>query len=91
MAYPSRGVEMSGEAVQQFLAMGGYGAYVWAAFGLTIVVLLGLLGQSLWLARRREAELVVLRQRFREIKPRRPAPLVPKPVSTPMRSAGEST
>jgi heme exporter protein D len=64
--------------VVQFFAMGGYGAYVWSAFGLTLVVLVGLFLQSLWLGRRREAELAVLRQRLREARPRPARPLTPR-------------
>jgi len=33
-----------------FLAMGGYGLYVWGSYGVTLVVLLA----NIWLARRRE-------------------------------------
>lgn len=48
-------------AVGDFLAMGGYAAYVWSAFGFAAVVLIGLFVQS-WLAvRRGEAELAALR------------------------------
>lgn len=57
----------------EWLAMGGYGAYVWAAFALTVGLLLGLFWQSHRLARRREAELADLRSRLREARPR-PAP-----------------
>ena len=51
--------------MQAFLAMGGYAGYVWSAFGLTLIVLLGLLWQSLRLSRRRDAELDSLRERLR--------------------------
>jgi heme exporter protein CcmD len=37
--------------LKEFLYMGGYAEYVWSAFGLTLVVLLG----NVWLARRRFA------------------------------------
>jgi heme exporter protein D len=39
-----------------FLAMGGYGAYVWPAYGLTALAFLGMLGWTLGTlkARRRE-------------------------------------
>jgi heme exporter protein D len=59
------GVEEVGHPVREFLAMGGYAAYVWSAFGLTLAVLLGLLWQSWRLARRRDAELAELRERLR--------------------------
>lgn len=44
----------------EFLAMGGYAAYVWPALGLSAVVLAWLLGASIRSARRREAELARL-------------------------------
>jgi heme exporter protein CcmD len=62
-----------GVVVIEWLAMGGYGAYVWSAFVLTVGLLLGLFWQSRRLARRREAELADLRGRLREARPR-PAP-----------------
>jgi heme exporter protein D len=64
--------------VVEFLAMGGYGAYVWSAFGLTLVVLAGLFVQSVFLGRRREAELASLRQRLREQRARPARPLAPR-------------
>jgi heme exporter protein D len=51
--------------LSEFLAMGGYAAYVWPAFGFALVVLLGLLVQSGHAARQREAELEQLRQLVR--------------------------
>lgn len=51
--------------MSEFLAMGGYAAYVWSAFGFALVVLLGLLGQSWRAAHRREAELAQLRELVR--------------------------
>jgi heme exporter protein D len=51
--------------LSEFLAMGGYAAYVWSAFGFALVVLLGLLGQSWRAAHRREAELAELRRLVR--------------------------
>ncbi len=38
--------------MQDFLAMGGYAFYVWSAYGLTAIVLIGLLLQSLLWHRR---------------------------------------
>jgi len=38
-------------SLKDFIEMGGYAAYVWSAFGLTLAVLLG----NAWLARRRFA------------------------------------
>lgn len=49
------------DAVTEFLAMGGYAAYVWSALGLTALVLVGLLAATLRTARRREAELRLFR------------------------------
>ena len=40
-----------------FLGMGGYAAYVWPAYGLTVIVLAGLLLWSLGAYRRRQREL----------------------------------
>ena len=50
------------ESVSAFFEMGGYGAYVWSAFGFTGAVLLGLLVQSVVKARRREREFLRLRE-----------------------------
>ena len=47
--------------VSEFLQMGGYAGYVWSAFGFAALVLVGLLAQSWWSARRRELELAQLR------------------------------
>ena len=44
-----------------FLAMGGYAAYVWPAYGFAALVLIALLAQSWRGARRRAAELEQLR------------------------------
>ena len=41
----------------KYLAMGGYAAYVWPAYGLTLLVLGGLLLWSLTSYRRRRREL----------------------------------
>lgn len=51
--------------MSDFFAMGGYGAYVWPAFGFAAAVLLGLLWQSWRAARSREAELEQLRRLVR--------------------------
>jgi heme exporter protein D len=52
---------METDSLSAFLAMGGYGAYVWPAFALTAVVLLGLLVASVRSLRAREADLTRLR------------------------------
>ena len=47
--------------IQEFLQMGGYGKYVWSAYGLTAVVLL----INWWGARKRETdELIDARRRI---------------------------
>ena len=63
--------------MSDFLAMGGYAAYVWSAFAVVLVLMGGLFLQSRQAARRREAELAELRlqvrpQRAREVRPMRP-------------------
>jgi heme exporter protein D len=56
------------EAVASFLAMGGYAAFVWPAYGIATVVLGGLLAWSLGAYRRRQRELAEL-QREDEARP----------------------
>ncbi len=46
--------------IQDFLAMGGYAQFVWPAYGLAAVVLVGLLAISLRQLRKAEAELSAL-------------------------------
>ena len=46
--------------IEQFLAMGGYAAFVWPAFAVAAAVLAGLLVVSLRTLRRREAALALL-------------------------------
>jgi heme exporter protein D len=46
-----------------FLDMGGYGGYVWPAFGITVLVLLGLLLASLRSLRAREDALAALQSK----------------------------
>lgn len=53
------------QGLAEMLSMGGYGGYVWAAFGFTIVVMTGLLWQSWRAQRRRAAELAELRSTIR--------------------------
>ncbi|MDA8230398.1 MAG: heme exporter protein CcmD [Magnetospirillum sp.] len=50
------------DAIRAFLAMGGYGAFVWPGYLLALVVLAGLLAVSLKAARAREAELDILQR-----------------------------
>lgn len=49
----------------QALAMGGYGGYVWAAFGFTLISMIGLLWQSWRAQHRRTGELAALRSTVR--------------------------
>ncbi|WGF88803.1 heme exporter protein CcmD [Marinivivus vitaminiproducens] len=48
-----------------FWSMGGYAAYVWSAFGFTLLVLGGLVLASWRGAREREAELAAVRREVR--------------------------
>lgn len=52
-----------------FLAMGGYAAYVWPALAVTAVVMAGLYIQSQRALRDREAELAALQQTRAEAEP----------------------
>ncbi len=49
------------EQVRTFLAMGGYGGFVWPAFALTAAVLIGLLVTSLRRLRSLQSDLAHLR------------------------------
>jgi heme exporter protein D len=51
--------------VVSFIDMGGYGGYVWPAFGVTALVLLGLLLASLRSLRARENALAACRRSIR--------------------------
>ena len=46
--------------IQDFLAMGGYAAFVWPAYALAAIVLVGLLAISLRQLRKAESELAAL-------------------------------
>ena len=48
------------DAIQTFLAMGGYAPFVWPAYALAAIVLVGLLAVSLRQLRKAEAELAAL-------------------------------
>ena len=48
------------DSISEFLGMGGYAGFVWPAFAITAVVLIGLLIASLRTLRMREAELRAL-------------------------------
>ena len=49
--------------LQEFLQMGGYGAYVWSAYGLTAVVLM----VNWWAARQQEADELLSARRRTEL------------------------
>ena len=49
------------EEMATFLEMGGYAAFVWPAFGITLAVLAGLLGLSVRSLGARETALAALR------------------------------
>ena len=49
------------EQVSTFLAMDGYGAFIWPAFGVSALVLIGLLIESRRFLKSTEAELAALR------------------------------
>lgn len=53
----------------QALAMGGYGAYVWAAFGFTLISMVALLWQSWRAQQRRTDELAAMRNAVRARRP----------------------
>lgn len=53
------------ELVDHFLAMGGYARFVWPAFGITVIVLGGLLVDSIVTYRRRQRELASVERRRR--------------------------
>lgn len=72
------------------LSMGGYGVFVWSAFGLTALILLGLLWQSLLAGRSRQAELEQLRAVVRPEAARAPKlRRHPAPAAHPVANGGE--
>jgi heme exporter protein D len=48
------------DKIAAFLAMGGYAVYVWPAFLITALVMIGLVADTLRTLRRREAALAEL-------------------------------
>ncbi len=48
------------DALRNFLAMGGYAGFVWPAYALAAIVLIGLLAISLRQLRKAEVELAAL-------------------------------
>jgi heme exporter protein D len=67
--------------MSEFLAMGGYAAYVWSAFGFAALVMIALLAHSFWAARRREDELARLREAVRSAPAAAPAARRPRRAS----------
>ncbi len=51
--------------LDHFLAMGGYAAFVWPAFGLAVIVLGGLCIESLVTYKKRQRELAAVEKRRR--------------------------
>ena len=73
-----------------FLAMGGYAAYVWPAFGFTVAVMAGLFAQSWRAARAADRELAELRAAARPARePRAARPLVARRETSPGPDARE--
>jgi heme exporter protein D len=64
--------------LNEFLAMGGYAAYVWSAFAIAFVLMVSLFLQSRQAARRRDQELEALRAKVRPQRPRVPQPMRPR-------------
>jgi heme exporter protein D len=62
----------------EFLAMGGYAAYVWSAFAIAFLLMVGLFLQSRQSARRRDQELEALRAKVRPQRPRTRQPMRPR-------------
>ncbi len=51
--------------MSEFFAMGGYAAFVWSAYGLTALVMLGFLADTLHRLRRRRRRLEALEEEKR--------------------------
>ena len=65
------------DRIHGFLAMGGYGAFVWPAFGVAALVLAGLWVLSWRQLRAREAELDLMAQRGIRRRPGTPGASAP--------------
>ena len=63
---------MDANSVQQFLAMGGYADFIWPAYGLGFVCLVGLLWTSYAKMRQAERHLADLRAHRRDGAPQTP-------------------
>ena len=53
--------------MSEFLSQGGYGAYVWGAYGLTLILLLG----EVWQLRRQRRTIFARLSRMIRLRPRR--------------------
>ena len=53
------------EILSEFFDMGGHGAYIWPAYAITIIVIVGILIQTLRTMWQRELKLNILRQERR--------------------------
>jgi heme exporter protein CcmD len=71
--------------------MGGYGAFVWSAFGFTLLAMGGLFWQSWRDADRQEADLLRLRAEVRPERQRRPRPLTARREPEPDPGAAGET
>ena len=69
----------------KLLEMGGYGAYVWSAYGFTVLLLGGLLLQSWLFERKQRWELAKLRQ---QLGPRTGNQDTHRPITTRVERAG---
>lgn len=58
-------VDLTMAEVLNFLQMGGYATFVWGAFGITAIVLIGLLILSARSARRKQSLLAQLQNEMR--------------------------
>ena len=72
--------------MSEYLAMGGYAAYVWSAFAIAVALLVGLFLQSRYAALRREDELAQLRLQIRPQRARTAKPLRPRREVEPVGS-----
>lgn len=75
----------------EVLSMGGYGAYVWSAFGLTLAGMLGLLVVTVVAGRRAEREHEELRARVRPRRNKRATPKQPRRASAIDEAASSAT
>ena len=53
------------QVLSEFLDMGGHGVYIWPAYAIATIVIVGILIQTLRTMRQRERKLKILRQERR--------------------------